>query len=67
MCTTEPLNFSPPEDLADIMKKKLQSGDNASESEIIRDGLRAIRRSKAGWCNRWHPLGTCSRRTRLAR
>lgn len=42
MHTTETLNINPPDDLADIVKKKLQSGENASESEVIRDGLRAL-------------------------
>ena len=38
MGTNEPLKIIPSDDLADILKKKLQSG----ESAIIHDGLRAL-------------------------
>lgn len=40
--TTQQLSITLPNDMADIVKAKVQAGEYASESEVIRDGLRAL-------------------------
>lgn len=42
MRTTEQLSITLPNDTADVVKEKVRSGEYASESEVIRDGLRAL-------------------------
>lgn len=42
MRTTQQLSITLPNDLADMVKAKVKSGEYASESEVIRDGLRAL-------------------------
>lgn len=42
MRTTQQLSISLPNDMADVVKEKVRSGEYASESEVIRDGLRAL-------------------------
>lgn len=42
MRTTQQLSITLPNDMADIVKSKVQAGEYASESEVIRDGLRAL-------------------------
>ena len=42
MRTTQKLSISLPHDMADAVRTKVQSGDYASESEVIREGLRAL-------------------------
>jgi len=42
MRTTQQLSITLPNDMADVVKTKVQSGEYASESEVIRDGLRAL-------------------------
>lgn len=42
MRTTQPLTITLPHDMAQMVKSKVQSGEYASESEVIRDGLRTL-------------------------
>ena len=42
MRTTQQLSITLPNDKADIVKSKVRTGEYASESEVIRDGLRAL-------------------------
>lgn len=42
MRTTQQLSITLPNDMADVVKMKVRSGEYASESEVIRDGLRAL-------------------------
>ena len=42
MRTTQQLSITLPNELADVVKTKVRSGEYASESEVIRDGLRAL-------------------------
>lgn len=42
MRTTQQLSITLPNDMADIVKAKVRAGEYASESEVIRDGLRAL-------------------------
>lgn len=40
--TTQHMSITLPNDMADIVRTKVRSGEYASESEVIRDGLRAL-------------------------
>jgi len=42
MRTTRQLSITLPNDMADALRERVQSGAYASESEVIRDGLRAL-------------------------
>ncbi|WP_123106170.1 ribbon-helix-helix domain-containing protein [Acidithiobacillus sulfuriphilus] len=42
MRTTQQMSITLPNDMADAVKAKVRSGEYASESEVIRDGLRAL-------------------------
>lgn len=42
MRTTQQFSITLPNDMADIVKSKVRTGEYASESEVIRDGLRAL-------------------------
>ena len=42
MRTTQQLSITLPNELADAVKDKVASGEYATESEVIRDGLRAL-------------------------
>ena len=42
MRTTQQMSITLPNDMADIIKTKVQGGEYASESEVIRDGVRAL-------------------------
>lgn len=42
MRTTQQMSITLPNDMADIVKSKVRTGEYASESEVIRDGLRAL-------------------------
>ena len=42
MRTTQPLTITLPIDMAQMVKDKVSSGEYASESEVIRDGLRTL-------------------------
>jgi antitoxin ParD1/3/4 len=39
---TQPLSITLPHDMAAMVKAKVASGEYATESEVIRDGLRAL-------------------------
>ena len=41
MRTTRQLSITLPNDMADVLRDKVSAGDYASESEVIREGLRA--------------------------
>ena len=42
MRTTQQLSITLPNDMADVVKAKVKTGEYASENEVIRDGLRAL-------------------------
>jgi len=42
MRTTQQLSITLPNEMADVVKAKVRTGEYASESEVIRDGLRAL-------------------------
>ena len=42
MRTTQRLSITLPKDMADAIKSKVAAGEYASESEVIRDGLRVL-------------------------
>jgi putative addiction module CopG family antidote len=48
------MSITLPNDMADVVKTKVRSGEYASESEVIRDGLRALMardRAVESWLN----------------
>lgn len=52
MRTTQQFSVTLPNEMAKMVKEKVSTGEYASESEVIRDGLRALQaRDKAmeGW------------------
>jgi antitoxin ParD1/3/4 len=42
MRTTRQLSITLPNQMADALRERVRSGEYASESEVIRDGLRAL-------------------------
>ena len=42
MRTTQQLSITLPNEMADAVKAKVRTGEYASESEVIREGLRAL-------------------------
>ena len=42
MRTTQQLSITLPNDMAELVKGKVRTGEYATESEVIRDGLRAL-------------------------
>ncbi|MBX3502203.1 MAG: type II toxin-antitoxin system ParD family antitoxin [Alphaproteobacteria bacterium] len=52
MRTTRSLSVTLPNEMADMIRRKVESGEYASESEVIRDGLRALRQRDAAM-ERW--------------
>ncbi len=42
MQTTQKFSITLPNDMADTVKNKVKTGEYASESEVIRDGLRVL-------------------------
>src|SRR5829696_1838128 len=42
MRTTRQLSITLPIDMADALRERVRSGEYASESEVVRDGLRAL-------------------------
>lgn len=42
MRTTQQLSITLPNDMAEAIKTKVRTGEYATESEVIRDGLRAL-------------------------
>lgn len=42
MRTTQQFSITLPKEMADIVKSKVAAGEYASESEVIRDGLRVL-------------------------
>jgi len=42
MRTTQQMSITLPNEMADAVRSKVRSGEYASESEVIRDGLRAL-------------------------
>jgi antitoxin ParD1/3/4 len=58
MRTTQQLSITLPNEMADALKAKVRTGEYASESEVIRDGLRALLardRAVEAWLN--HQIG----------
>ncbi|MDQ1186606.1 MULTISPECIES: type II toxin-antitoxin system ParD family antitoxin [Agrobacterium] len=52
MRTTQSLSITLPLDMAEMVKAKVASGEYASESEVIRDGLRTLAARDAA-VDRW--------------
>ncbi|WP_312807909.1 ribbon-helix-helix domain-containing protein [Agrobacterium cavarae] len=52
MRTTQSLSITLPLDMAEMLKAKVASGEYASESEVIRDGLRTLAAQDAA-VDRW--------------
>lgn len=42
MRTTQQLSITLPNEMVDVIREKVRAGEYASESEVIRDGLRAL-------------------------
>jgi len=42
MRTTQQFSITLPHEMAELVRAKVESGEYASESEVIRDGLRAL-------------------------
>ena len=42
MKTTQQLSITLPNDMADVVRAKVQAGEYANESEVVRDGLHAL-------------------------
>ncbi|KND58562.1 KluA regulatory protein [Candidatus Burkholderia verschuerenii] len=42
MRTTQQMSITLPNEMADLVRAKVASGEYASESEVIRDGLRSL-------------------------
>jgi antitoxin ParD1/3/4 len=42
MRSTQQFSVTLPHEMAELVRKKVESGEYASESEVIRDGLRAL-------------------------
>ncbi|RUP24896.1 MAG: type II toxin-antitoxin system ParD family antitoxin [Curvibacter sp.] len=42
MRTTQQMSITLPNDMADLVKARVRSGEYASESEVLREGLRAL-------------------------
>lgn len=42
MRTTRQLSITLPNEMADVLRERVRSGEYASESEVVRDGLRAL-------------------------
>lgn len=42
MRTTQQFSITLPNEMANVVKAKVQAGEYATESEVIRDGLRAL-------------------------
>lgn len=42
MRTTQQMSITLPDEMADAVRDKVRSGEYASQSEVIRDGLRAL-------------------------
>jgi len=42
MRTTRQLSITLPNDMADALRERVRSGEYASESEVVREGLRAL-------------------------
>jgi antitoxin ParD1/3/4 len=52
MRSTRQLSITLPVEMADMVKEKVASGDYASESEVIREGLRTLQERDAA-VERW--------------
>ena len=52
MRNTHPISITLPHDMAAMVKAKVASGEYATESEVIRDGLRALQARDAA-VDRW--------------
>lgn len=52
MRTTKQLSITLPNEMADMVRSKVESGAYASESEVIRDGLRSLQERDAA-VERW--------------
>ena len=55
MRPTQQFSITLPNEMADAVKAKVMTGEYATESEVIRDGLRALmaRDRALGFCGVW--------------
>ena len=54
MRTTQQFSITLPNEMADVVKRKVAAGEYATESEVIRDGLRVLMardRAVENWLN----------------
>jgi len=54
MRTTQQISITLPHEMADVVKRKVAAGEYATESEVIRDGLRVLMardRAVENWLN----------------
>ena len=54
MRTTQQFSITLPHEMADVVKRKVAAGEYATESEVIRDGLRVLMardRAVENWLN----------------
>lgn len=69
MRSTRQFSITLPNDMADAVQAKVSAGEYATESEVIRDGLRTLlardRPSRTGFAATWQRPATHSRPTRL--
>ena len=59
MRTTQQLSITLPNEMANAIKAKVQAGEYATESEVVRDGLRALMsrdRAVESWL--YHQVGS---------
>jgi putative addiction module CopG family antidote len=42
MCTTQQFSITLPHEMAEMVRARVESGEYATESEVFRDGLRAL-------------------------
>ena len=47
MRSTQQMSITLPHEMADLVKRRVASGDYASESEVIREGFRALQEREA--------------------
>jgi len=68
MRSTTQLSITLPNEMAEMVKSKVESGEYASESEVIRDGLRAMhgRRKTSFWRSSFRERRHLRRRSPLA-
>ena len=65
MRTTQQFSITLPNEMADIVKRKVAAGEYATESEVIRDGLRVLMARDSAvenWRNQQVGVATCNQK-----